>query len=227
MHHQTNPFSPVPTPLSSFGPQGPVYGPDALAANLGKRTAMAAFIDLAQRHGADMVTPIDASAYPSGAVDGEAYRHICDTIVAAAPGCDALLLDLHGAMVAQTTDDGEGDLLERLRDRLPGVPIAVALDLHGNVTQKMIDNADMIVSFKTYPHIDMYETGEHAGRLLFDKLAGKTEPVVDWHRLPLVSQPLLSATASHAIRQAVAAPRPPGAADLRATDVLADLGLAD
>src|SRR3546814_17258104 len=87
MNHETNTFSPVPTPLSSFGPQGPVYGPDALAANLGKRTAMAAFIDLAQRHGADMVPPIDASAYPSGAVVGEANRHICDTLVEAAPGC--------------------------------------------------------------------------------------------------------------------------------------------
>src|SRR3546814_19513590 len=132
MNHETNTFSPVPTPLSSFGPQGPVYGPDALAANLGKRTAMAAFIDLAQRHGADMVTPIDASAYPSGAVDGEAYRHICDTIVAAAPGCDALLLDLHGAMVAQTTDDGEGER----KSVGTGKGVAVRVDHGGRRTIK-------------------------------------------------------------------------------------------
>ncbi len=72
-------------------------------------------------------------------MDGDAYQHICDHIVAAAAGCDALLLDLHGAMVAETTNDGEGDLLERLRASVPGVPIAVALDLHGNVTQKMIE----------------------------------------------------------------------------------------
>src|SRR3546814_32422 len=130
-------------------------------------------------------------------------------------------------MVAQTTDDGEGDLLERLRDRLPGVPIAVALDLHGNVTQKMIDNADMIVSFKTYPHIDMYETGEHAGRLLFDKLAGKTEPVVAWHRLPLVSHTLRSATDSNAMREAVEAARSAEADGLLAVSVLAGFGLAD
>ncbi|MER1967928.1 M81 family metallopeptidase [Castellaniella sp. GW247-6E4] len=226
-NHETNTFSPVATPLSAFGPQGPVYGADALAANLGKRTAMAAFIDLAQQHGADMVTPIDASAYPSGPVDGEAYRHICDTIVDAAPGCDALLLDLHGAMVAETTDDGEGDLLERLRARLPGVPIAVALDLHGNVTQKMIDHADVIVSFKTYPHIDMYETGAHAGRLLFDMLAGNSRPVVAWRRLPLVSHTLRSATDTPAMRAAVEAARAAESSGLLAASVLPGFGLAD
>ncbi len=227
MNHETNTFSPVPTPLSAFGPQGPVYGAEALAANLGKRTAMAAFIDLARRHGAEMVTPIDASAYPSGPVDGGAYQHICDHIVAAAPGCGALLLDLHGAMVAETTPDGEGDLLERLRACLPGVPIAVALDLHGNVTQKMIDNADVIVSFKTYPHIDMYETGEHAGRLLFDMLAGRKRPVLAWRRLPLLSHTLCSATDSPAMRDAVEAARAAEAGGLLAVSVLAGFGLAD
>ncbi|WP_164173783.1 M81 family metallopeptidase, partial [Stenotrophomonas maltophilia] len=78
------------------------------------------------------------------------------------------------------SDDGEGDLLERLRAVVPDVPIAVALDLHGNLTQKFIDLADIAVSFKTYPHVDMYETGEHAGRLLFDKLAGRANPVLAW-----------------------------------------------
>ena len=111
VNHETNTFSPVPTPLETFGPEGPTYGADALAANDGKRTAMSAFIDLARENGASMVTPIDATAYPSGRVHADAYRHICDTIVAQAAGCDASLLDLHGAMVAECTNDGEGDLL--------------------------------------------------------------------------------------------------------------------
>ncbi len=78
------------------------------------------------------------------------------------------MLDLHGAMVAENAEDGEGVLLERIRKIAPRTPLCVALDLHGNVTGKMVANADIMVSFKTYPHIDMYETGEHAGRLLFD-----------------------------------------------------------
>ena len=227
VNHETNTFSPVPTPLETFGPEGPTYGADALEANLGKRTAMSAFIDLAMQHGAEMMTPIDATAYPSGKVHAAAYRHICDTIISQAAGCDAILLDLHGAMVAESTDDGEGDLLERLRQAAPGVPIAVALDLHGNVTQKMIDNADVIVSFKTYPHVDMYETGAHAGRLLFDKLTGKADPVLAWRRLPLISHTLRSATESGAMRDAIAAARQAEADGMAAVSVLSGFGLAD
>lgn len=162
MNHETNTFSPVATPLAAFGANGPAWGEDAYRENKSMRTAMAAFIDAAERAGAQIVTPVSAAANPSGPVAADAYDAICKAIVAAAPGCDALMLDLHGAMVAEHTPDGEGDLLERLRAALPDAPIAVALDLHGNVTQKMIDNADVIVSFKTYPHVDMYETGEHA-----------------------------------------------------------------
>src|SRR3546814_3197742 len=101
-------------------------------------------------------------------------------IVAAAPGCDAILLDLHGAMVAEHCDDGEGELLRRVRAAAPGVPIGVALDLHGNATQAMMDHADVIVGFKTYPHIDMYKTGDHAGRLLFGMLDGRCRPALAW-----------------------------------------------
>ena len=207
MNHETNTFSPVPTPLSAFGNDGPTYDAAAYEENKGKRTAMSAFIDLAEAHGAGLVTPVSATAYPSGRVDGAAYRELCDRIVAAAPGCDALLLDLHGAMAVETTDDGEGDLLERLRRAAPGVPVAVALDLHGNVTQKMVDNADVIISFKTYPHVDMYETGEHAGRILFDWLAGGPRPALAWRRLPLMTHTLRSATAEGAMREAVQAAR--------------------
>src|SRR5690606_40545308 len=113
----------------------------------------------AEALGATQATPVTGCAYPSGPVAAADYDEMCVRIVAAAPGCDAILLDLHGAMVAEHRDDGEGSLLARVRAAAPGVPIGVALDLHGNVTQAMIDNADVIVAFKTYPHVDMYETG--------------------------------------------------------------------
>jgi len=228
MNHETNTFSPVPTPLASFGSDGPTYGREAYLDNKGKRTAMSAFIDLAEARGAELVTPISAMAYPSGAVDAQAYEHICDHIVRAVPGCDAILLDLHGAMVAQGEDDGEGALLERVRAAAPDVPIAVALDLHGNVTERMVRNADVIVSFKTYPHIDMYETGEHAGRLLFQALDGGTiRPVVAWAQLPLVTHTLRSNTAEGAMRDAVAAARQAEQDGMLAVSVLAGFGLAD
>ncbi|CAB3777839.1 hypothetical protein LMG28688_00449 [Paraburkholderia caffeinitolerans] len=227
MNHETNTFSPVATPLAAFGGNGPAWGEGAYRENKGMRTAMSAFIDAAEHEGAQIVTPVSASANPSGPVAAAAYAAICEAIVAAAPGCDAVLLDLHGAMVAEQTPDGEGDLLERVRAALPDAPIAVALDLHGNVTQKMIDHADVIVSFKTYPHVDMYETGEHAARLLFARMKGRARPVLAWRRPPLLTSTLRSSNADGAMRRAVEAARAAEAEGMLAVSVLAGFSLAD
>ncbi|RTZ40640.1 M81 family peptidase [Candidimonas sp. SYP-B2681] len=228
LNHETNTFSPVPTPLSAFGIAGPDYGSAAYDANVGGRTAMSAFIDLAKAAQAEIVTPLSATANPSGPVETAAYDQMCRQIISAAPGCDALMLDLHGAMVTETSDDGEGDLLEHLRRLCPDTPIAVALDLHGNVTQKMVDNSDIIVSFKTYPHIDMYETGELAGRILFERLKGQHNAVIAWQRLPLMSHTLKSSTASPAMQQAVdKAKLMENEGTVLAASVLAGFALAD
>ncbi|WP_454808171.1 M81 family metallopeptidase [Paraburkholderia fungorum] len=227
MNHETNTFSPVTTPLAAFGRNGPSYGQDAFNENKGMQTAMAAFIDAAEREHAQIVTPISASANPSGRVEAAAYDAICDAIVTAAAGCDAVMLDLHGAMVAENSNDGEGDLLARVRAALPHAPIAVALDLHGNVTQKMIDNADVIVSFKTYPHVDMYETGAHAARLMFDLIHGNAKPVIAWRQPPLLTHTLRSATAEGAMKRAVDAARAAEADGMLAVSVLSGFSLSD
>ncbi|SAK44694.1 MlrC domain-containing protein [Caballeronia hypogeia] len=228
MNHETNTFSPVPTPLEAFGRDGPSYGDDAYRENAGMRTAMSAFIDAAKRADAEIVTPVSAQANPSGRVAAAAYDAICQSIVYAAAGCDAVMLDLHGAMVAENSPDGEGDLLERVRRALPHAPIAVSLDLHANVTQKMIDNADVITSFKTYPHVDMYESGEHAARLLLDLIHGKAKPVIAWAQPPLLTHTLRSATAEGAMKRAVDAAREAEDEEgVLAVSVLSGFSLAD
>ncbi|MEO6960104.1 MAG: M81 family metallopeptidase [Burkholderiaceae bacterium] len=227
MNHETNTFSPVPTPLSAFGMNGPTYDKNAYEENLGGRTAMSAFIDLATAAGAEMITPISAMANPSGPVAAVAYEEMCDRIVSAAKGCDTMMLDLHGAMVAENSQDGEGDLLARLKESYPNKLITVALDLHGNVTQKMIDNADIIVSFKTYPHVDMYETGEHAGRLLLAQLRGEINPVIAWRRLPLMTHTLKSADKSAAMHEAIQSAKAAERDGILAVSVLAGFALAD
>ncbi|MBK7060341.1 MAG: M81 family metallopeptidase [Rubrivivax sp.] len=224
LNHETNTFSPVPTPLESFFPS---YGAAAYRDNKGMRTAMAAFIDLAEAMGATLVTPVSATANPSGKVQADAYDALTQAIVDAAPGCDAILLDLHGAMVAENSVDGEGDLLARVRAAAPGVPIGVALDLHGNITQKMIDNADVAVGFKTYPHVDMYETGAHAGALLLNMLKGHARHSVRWHPLPLMSHTLRSTTLEGAMQRAVQAARDAEHDGMPAVSVFAGFSLAD
>ena len=224
LNHETNTFSPVPTPLESFFPS---YGVAAYQENKGMRTAMAAFIDLAETIGATLVTPVSAMANPSGKVHAQAYDALTQAIVDAAPGCDAVLLDLHGAMVAENSADGEGDLLARVRAAAPGVPIGVALDLHGNITQKMIDHMDVAVGFKTYPHVDMYETGAHAGRLLLNMLRSEARYRVYWHPLPLMSHTLRSTTLEGAMLRAVNAAREAERSGTPAVSVFAGFSLAD
>ena len=227
-NHETNTFSPVPTRLSDFHPQ---WGEAALADQRGARTAMGAYLDLAaQLEDVKVVTPVAAMAYPSGTVDRQAFEQVSAAIVdAVEQGCDAIMLDLHGAMVSEGAEDAEGELLSRIRRVAPQTPMCVALDLHGNVTQKMVDHADVIVSFKTYPHVDMYETGEHAGRLLLAMLEGNSRPVTRWRQLPLLSHTLLSNTSTDsAMQRAVQAAREAEAQPgVLAVSILAGFSLAD
>lgn len=192
MQHETNTFSPVPTPWEAFGRDGPLLGAKALAGMRGTRTAMGGFIDVAEAAGAEVVTPVAGYAPPSGPVDGRAWDRFCALVCEAVDaGCDAVMLDLHGAMVVdQRSDDGEGALLAKLRAVAPKVPVAVSLDLHANVTEAMVRNCDILTGYKTYPHVDMYESGELAGRILLRMLAGEVKPVMAFGQRPLLAQTL-------------------------------------
>jgi microcystin degradation protein MlrC len=228
LNHETNTFSPVPTPLASFGPDGPTFGAAAYAQVKGTRTGLGAFIEAAQARGDRLTVAVNATANPSGRVDDDAYERLAGAIVdAARAGCDAILLDLHGAMVTQSIDDGEGELLRRLRAAAPATPIAVALDLHGNITQAMIDHADIIVGFKTYPHVDMFEAGAHAARLLFAMVDSGRKPALAWARPPLLSHTLRSATGEGAMQRAVERARRMEAEGVLAATVFAGFSLAD
>jgi len=209
MQHETNTFSPVPTPWEAFGNGGPFLGKAAHEAMKGTRLPMAAYLDLAEAAGAQVITPVAAWANPSGPVDGKAYDRICDLICnEIAKGCDAVFLDLHGAMVvADRTDDGEGTLLERIRAIAPKVPMAVSLDLHANVTDAMVRNCDVIAGYKTYPHVDQYESGHLAGSILLRAMKGEVKPVMAWGNVPLLAQTLRQNTAESPMRECVEAAR--------------------
>ena len=224
--HETNTFSPISTPLEAFNP---LWNQDAYQDQENARTAMGAFIQIAKSENVEIVTPVCAFSNPSGTVDGKAYERVCNSIVdAIKQGCDAVLLDLHGAMVSEFAVDGEGHLLKSIRSIAPDVPIAVALDLHANVTSTMVENSDVMVSFKTYPHIDMYETGLHAGELLRDMLEGKIKPSMAYRQIPLLSHTLRSNTNEGAMKAAVqAAIEMEEKAGILGISILAGFSLAD
>jgi microcystin degradation protein MlrC len=93
-------------------------------------------------------------------------------------------------MVSETTADGEGTLLRRLRQIAPDLPIAISLDLHANLTDAIVDNCTVAVGYKTYPHLDMYDAGRHAGELLVRSLNGEIDPVMVWGSRPILAQTL-------------------------------------
>ena len=189
MKHETNTFSPVPTPLARFGHgrERPWEGREAYEEFKGTGTALGAFIDLAERAGAEVVLPVAAQAWPSGRVAQEAYEHIAGRIVdAVAQGCDAVLLDLHGAMVTERFEDGEGELLARIRRFAPRLPIGVAHDMHANLFPATGGAATALAGYQTYPHVDMYETGVRAAQPVLDFLKGKAKPVLAFGHKPML-----------------------------------------
>ncbi|MFT4066495.1 M81 family metallopeptidase [Paraburkholderia sp.] len=208
MRHETNTFSPIQTHLKQFdrGTQqaGPAYGDDAIRACENTRSAAAAFIRIAREAGARIVMPILANAVPSGIVTDAAFESIARSIVeAVGEGCDAVLLDLHGAMVTESLADPEGELVRRIRDVAPDVPIGAALDFHANLSETFVRHVDAIAGYQTYPHVDIYETGERAARTLVAMLRGDAKPVVLWRALPMLTDMLRQTPAGQPMKDIV------------------------
>ncbi len=200
MKHETNTFSPVPTPLARFGNgPGPLYGEAAVAAYRGTGTGLGAYLDLAAREGAEIVLPIAAGAPPSSPVEDTAYAEITSRICEAAEkgGFDGIMLDLHGAMVTQSLEDGEGQFLKRLRAIAPDTPIAVALDMHANLYDEIVANATVVTGYRTYPHIDTYETARLAGEILLRTIRGEVRPVMAWGNVPMLPHVMRQGTDDH------------------------------
>lgn len=188
MSHETNTFSPVTTDLARFSGSGdrPPEGDEAYRIFRGTATCLGGFLQVCEQQGAEVFIPVAAGAAPSGPVADAAFEYLCSRIVAAAGDCDAMLLDLHGAMVTESYDDGEGELLTRIRRVAPELLIAVSLDMHANVTAAMVDQADVICGYHTYPHVDMDETAARAARILFATLAGGPSPRMAWGHAPML-----------------------------------------
>jgi len=168
--HETNTFAPTKATYDDFvhggGWPSMALGADVLKVMRNINVALAGFVEAAEARGWELVPTISAAATPSAHVTKDAYERIAKVIidgVAAAGPLDAVYLDLHGAMVAEHLDDGEGEILARVR-RVIGndLPLVASLDLHANVTPEMVAHADALIAYRTYPHVDMADTGRAA-----------------------------------------------------------------
>ncbi|MDN7676196.1 M81 family metallopeptidase [Burkholderia oklahomensis] len=190
--HETNTFAPTRASYQSFirGEGFPplTRGADVLTLR-DVNVPIGGFIKAALAHGHALLPVIWAGACPSAHVTTDAFERICGEIVEAAEagGFDAIYLDLHGAMVTEQFDDGEGEILARVR-RIVGdrMPIVASLDLRANITARMVAHASALVAYRTYPHVDMAETGERAAQVL-ERLVSEGRPLhCAMRRLPFL-----------------------------------------
>lgn len=178
--HETNTFAPIKATFQDFavadGWPALTKGKEILSVFRGMNLPMAGFIDRAiGTH--DLVPLLWCSASPSAQVEREAYENIAGELIEMIEKSlpiDALFLDLHGAMVAEHLEDGEGELLRRIRAKIGSdIPIVVSLDLHANITDAMVHHSDTLVVCRTYPHVDLSETGERSYEVLNYLLSGR------------------------------------------------------
>ena len=192
--HETNTFSKIPTGYDRFVAQDCFLdAASAIAARGDSNTDLAGFLDAARAFDWELVHVLSADAQPAGRVTRDAFERLTNPIVEAARDqrgqLHGILLGLHGAMVTDFCDDGEGELLARLRAVVgPELPIAITLDPHANVSRAMCRHANIIVSYRTYPHVDMRRTGLHAGRILHRTMAGEIKPVTLRAHLPMIDE---------------------------------------
>ncbi|MCA3846249.1 MAG: M81 family metallopeptidase, partial [Burkholderia sp.] len=177
---ETNTFAPCPTGWGGFEEFTIFHGDASVREPDGVGHVLAEVRRLAEGDGHEIVEGLCAEAQPSGRTIRAVYESLRDEIldgVKAALPLDAVILLLHGAMVAEGYDDCEGDLLAGVRAIVgPDVPISVTLDPHCHFTQLMKASADVLIAYKEYPHVDAVDRARDAYRLTLDMAAGRIRP---------------------------------------------------
>jgi len=192
--HETNTFAPTKATYDDFvhggGWPAMAQGADVLRVMRNINIGLAGFVEAAEAQGWEMVPTISCGASPCAHVTRDAYERIVKVLVEgvnAAGKLDAVYLDLHGAMVTEHLDDGEGEILRRVREVIgKDLPLVVSLDLHANVTPEMVEHADALIAYRTYPHVDMAETGRAAARHVALLLRSKQKFAKAFRQLPFL-----------------------------------------
>ncbi len=198
---ESNSFAPVPTDLAYFETGIFRTGAEALRHATGTGSELGGFIDEADAWGVSLIPTVHACASTGGPIlptDRDvlfaSYFARLEAALRSGP-LDGVLLSLHGSWVGSDDEDLDGRLLEETRRRVGQSTVVVCtLDLHANVTSRMATNADALVGYATYPHVDMRETGVRGARLLFSALSGGPRPRTLFRKLPLVVPPENSQT---------------------------------
>jgi microcystin degradation protein MlrC len=186
---ESNTFAPRPTTVADFEKTYSLAGEALITGLRDTRTEMAGAIAALVASDAEPVPLYAAHGMAGGVLRGEDWEVLRERLLAplrTAGRVDGIYLALHGAMMTETSQDAESDILAAVRELAGDVPIAVSCDLHANVTPRMVALADLIVGYQLYPHDDTYETGGRAIGLLLRTLAGEIRPVMAMRKAPMM-----------------------------------------
>ncbi len=207
LSHETNRFSVVPTDLTAFERSGIHRGDDMIAALRETATPIAGFLDAAEKHDFELIPLLAVWATPSGMVTQEALETLLTELlrgIADAGSVDGILLGLHGAMVAEHHFDADGYILRSIREQVgTGVPIVATLDLHANISQEMVDDANLLIGFDTYPHVDQRERAREAGDAIVQIIKSELEPTPALVKPPMMPTSQNMATAVEPMRSII------------------------
>jgi microcystin degradation protein MlrC len=201
--HETNTFAAAPTTAQDFEVR---QGEAIREAFAGTKTPLGGYLDAARERGWEVAPALFAPAVPSGTVARGAYEDFAGQLVSrlAEAKPDAVLLDLHGAMVVEGIEEVEGDLLGRIRARLGRVPIGAVLDFHANVNPTFVERVDVFAGYDTYPHVDPYERALEVAGLVERLAAGRIRPARASARPPLVTVPQAQRTDASPMKEVLA-----------------------
>ena len=215
--HETHTFMERATTLADFAGQSLHIGADLITTMRASRSGIGGMIDRAADAGWQLLPTLYAAAMPGGTVTAAAYQELLSELqgrLEASMPVDGVLLALHGAMVAEGELDAEGDIVARMRALVgEATPIVVLLDMHGNISPRLVELADVLLAYDTNPHIDAYARGVEAAEIMARLLRREVRPT------PAFARPaLLLAAQSTGTAAAPLAPVHARAAEIEARD---------
>lgn len=206
VYHETNTFSPLRTDIDQFAQRWHV-GEELVGEFDGTRTMIGGFIDGIRAADLELVPVLSTYATPSGMVTRAAFDAIStavrEELVAAGP-IDGVLFELHGDLMVEGMDDPEETLIGLVRELVPGAPMGTALDLHANMSKPRFTDVEIVIGYRTNPHVDTYERGVETVELLAPLLRGAPTPVRAHRGLAVVAAPSAQLTAEEPLRSLLA-----------------------
>lgn len=188
--HESNTFNQIATTKADFAGRYWLEGEEIAPSLAGTNTEVWGVLEAGKELGWDITHPFAASASPSGPMAAETWQDVKSKITAPlrdGARFDAIILVLHGAMVTQTSADADGELLALVRELAgPGTLIAATLDMHANVSEQMVASADILMAYRTYPHVDQFERAQHLAEIVDRALQTGQKPQTSFTRKPMM-----------------------------------------